>query len=129
MRSVVATSCLLVFMVFTASVAENQVEPEATTGDPERGYEQYVAFGCYSCHGYTGVTGQTGVLLAPSRFPLPVFINYVRNPPRLSDYVFAMPAYIGEEVTDEVLTNIYVYLQTRPANTPPVAEIELLKDD
>lgn len=122
---------ILLIVAALLAVCAGQAEGESAeiTGDAERGFEQYVAFGCYSCHGYSGQTGQTGVLLAPPRFPQDVFSSYVRNPPKISDYVFAMPAYVGADVTDQVLADIYAYLKSRPGTSPPLEDIELLKDN
>ncbi len=115
--------------MFVVLVAQSQTDLGALEGDADAGAEHFLSFGCYACHGFTGETGSTGVQLNPSRFPQVAFIAYVRNPPPISGGPFAMPAYAGSSVTDQVLADIYAYLESLPSGTPPLESIGLLSDE
>ena len=112
-----------------SATALSQTDLSALTGDAEKGRAQYHSFGCYACHGFTGETGQTGVQLNPPRLPQVAFITYVRNPPLVSTGNFRMPAYGGDIVTDQSLADIYAFLESLPSGTPPLDDIELLRDE
>jgi mono/diheme cytochrome c family protein len=108
-----------------AGVAQSQSSVAPLRGDAERGKADYESFGCYSCHGHTGETG-AGARLNPPRLERAAFIAYVRNPPPISGGPFRMPAYGGEAVTDQVLADIFAYLQSLDSGTPPLEDIALL---
>ena len=110
-----------------ADEARSQADTSSLQGNAENGKALYMSYGCYACHGHTGETG-SGARLNPPRFVLPAFIAYVRNPPRISGGPFAMPAYAGDTVTDQVLVDIYAYIESLPSGSPPLADIALLND-
>jgi mono/diheme cytochrome c family protein len=121
-----AFSIAIALSVLSADAAAQA--PEVTpTGNIDSGKVLYHNYGCYACHGHTGETG-VGAQLNPSRFLQAAFIAYVRNPPRISSGPFRMPAYGGETVTDQVLADIYAYLESLDSGTVPVDEIPLLED-
>ncbi len=126
------TLCASLALIAAGSLLlAGQVQSQSSTaslrGDVETGRAQYVSFGCYSCHGHTGETGASA-RLNPPRFEQPAFIAYVRNPPPISGGPFRMPAYGGEAVTDQVLANIYAFLESLDSGTPPLEDIDLLNE-
>jgi len=113
--------------LFLAGEAESQSSAAALRGNIDSGKALYVSYSCYACHGNTGETG-SGARLNPPRFEQAAFIAYIRNPPTIGGGPFRMPAYGGETVTDQVLADIYAYLESLPSGTPPLADIPLLND-
>ena len=111
--------------LLSSALAHAQADPSSLQGNATRGKERYVEFGCYACHGHTGETGD-GARLNPPRFARAAFIAYIRNPPPISAGPFRMPAYGGETVTDQVLADIYAYLESLPSGTPALEDIDLL---
>jgi len=107
----------------------SSVRAQTPAGDAQRGKTLFLSYKCYACHGYTGETGQTGVRLNPPRFPQIAFMAYVRNPSGRRTEGGIMPAYAGEDVSDQTLADIYAYVSSLPSSTPPLAEIPLLAGD
>ena len=116
---------VLVAVAALLHITELRSQSAALEGDPDRGKSLYMTYGCYACHGHTGETGD-GARLNPPRFELPAFIAYIRNPPPVSAGPFRMPAYGGESVTDQVLADIYAYIESLDSGTLPLEDIELL---
>jgi mono/diheme cytochrome c family protein len=75
--------------------------------------------GCYECHVNDGQGGPQGPRLGPNPIPLPRFTAYVRNPGG------DMPPFTAKVISDDDLSKIYAFLQSRPA-PPPVKDIPLL---
>jgi mono/diheme cytochrome c family protein len=121
-----AFSIAIVLCKLSPNVAAQAAE-ETPKGNADNGETLYHSYGCYACHGHTGETG-IGAQLNPSRFPQEAFIAYVRNPPRISSGPFRMPAYGGETVTDQVLADIYAYLESLESGSLPLDDIPLLDD-
>jgi mono/diheme cytochrome c family protein len=122
MIALTVVSCIVI--VYAADLAAQ--EP---AGDPARGETLFLSYKCYACHGYTGETGSTGVRLNPPRFPLQAFMAYVRSPSGRRTSGGTMPAFASDEVTDQVLADIYAYVSSLPSTTPPLDAIPLLADD
>ena len=79
----------------------------------------YKKNGCYECHVNDGQGGPQGPRLGPNPIPLPRFVAYVRNPSG------DMPPFTAKVISDDDLSKIYAFLQSRPT-PPPVKEIPLL---
>jgi mono/diheme cytochrome c family protein len=75
--------------------------------------------GCYECHVNDGQGGPQGPRLGPNPIPLPRFVAYVRNPSG------DMPPFTAKVISDDDLSKIYAFLQSRPT-PPPVKDIPLL---
>jgi mono/diheme cytochrome c family protein len=79
----------------------------------------YKKNGCYECHVNDAQGGPQGPRLGPNPIPLPRFVAYVRNPGG------DMPPFTAKVISDDDLSKIYAFLQSRPA-PPPVKDIPLL---
>jgi mono/diheme cytochrome c family protein len=75
--------------------------------------------GCYECHVNDAQGGPQGPRLGPNPIPFPRFVAYVRNP------AGDMPPFTAKVVSDDDLSKIYAFLQSRPTPTP-VKDIPLL---
>jgi mono/diheme cytochrome c family protein len=75
--------------------------------------------GCYECHVNDGQGGPQGPRLGPNPIPMPRFVAYVRNPGG------DMPPFTAKVISDDDLSKIYAFLQSRPT-PPPVKDIPLL---
>jgi mono/diheme cytochrome c family protein len=75
--------------------------------------------GCYECHVNDAQGGPQGPRLGPNPIPFPRFVAYVRNP------AGDMPPFTAKVVSDDDLSKIYAFLQSRPT-PPPVKDIPLL---
>lgn len=125
----VGTRTLLAAGLLFSAASAGRLFAQEVNGDPARGRQLFLSYKCYACHGYTGETGSTGVRLNPPRFPLQAFMVYVRNPSGRRTGGGTMPAFASDEVTDQVLADIYAYVSNLPSNTPPLEEIALLSGD
>jgi mono/diheme cytochrome c family protein len=79
----------------------------------------YKKNGCYECHVNDAQGGPQGPRLGPNPIPLPRFVAYVRNPSG------DMPPFTTKVISDDDVSKIYAFLQSRPA-PPPVKDIPLL---
>ena len=79
----------------------------------------YKKNGCYECHVNDAQGGPQGPRLGPNPIPLPRFVAYVRNP------AGDMPPFTAKVISDDDLSKIYAFLQSRPT-PPPVKDIPLL---
>jgi ubiquinol-cytochrome c reductase cytochrome c subunit len=92
----------------------------AAAGNAETGKKLYVSYGCYQCHGYEAQgSSATGPRLGPRPIAFAAFSRYVRQP------TGQMPPYTVKVVSDADLTNIYAFVQSRPA---PATNVPLLRD-
>jgi mono/diheme cytochrome c family protein len=98
-------------------------QPTATqvSSDPKvnEGAALYKKNGCYECHVNDAQGGPQGPRLGPNPIPLPRFVAYVRNPSG------DMPPFTAKVISDDDLSKIYAFLQSRPT-PPPVKDIPLL---
>ncbi len=85
------------------------------------GYREYVEMGCWQCHGFQGQGGLNLKLVAPL-IPYEAFANQVRRPRNV------MPAYSPNIMSEDVLQEIYSYLQNIPTSPNP-DDIPLLSGD
>ena len=105
--------------------------PQSTTPQPaaalqvsndpnvNAGAALYKKNGCYECHVNDAQGGPQGPRLGPNPIPLPRFVAYVRNPGG------DMPPFTAKVISDDDLSKIYAFLQSRPT-PPPVKDIPLL---
>lgn len=91
------------------------------SADPKvnQGAALYRKDGCYECHVNDAQGGPQGPRLGPNPIPFPRFAAYVRNP------AGDMPPFTAKVISDDDLSKIYAFLQSRPA-PPPVKDIPLL---
>lgn len=80
-------------------------------GDPERGKQIYVKYGCYQCHGREAQGASTGPRLGPDARPFDEFVRFTRAPDE------DMPPYTAKVMTDAELADVYAFVVSRPA--PP----------
>ena len=103
------------------SAPQPQAPAPQVSGDPKvnEGAALYKKNGCYECHVNDGQGGPQGPRLGPNPIPMPRFVAYVRNPGG------DMPPFTAKVISDDDLSKIYAFLQSRPT-PPPVKEIPLL---
>jgi ubiquinol-cytochrome c reductase cytochrome c subunit len=89
------------------------------TTPSDAGAALYKKNGCYECHVNDAQGGPQGPRLGPNPIPLPRFVAYVRNP------AGDMPPFTAKVISDDDLSKIYTFLQSRPT-PPPVKDIPLL---
>ena len=109
-------------LLLVAGVSAQTPAPQpnaAPAGNAETGKKLFVSYGCYQCHGYEAQgSNATGPRLGPRPIALAAFSRHVRQP------TGQMPPYTVKVVSDADLTNIYAFLQSRPA---PATNVPLLK--
>jgi mono/diheme cytochrome c family protein len=107
---------LLVSPAAQAQKAAQQGEKSeaAPGGNAEAGAKIFVKDGCYECHGREGqgAAQASGPRIGPSQRFIRPFIKYVRQP------TGQMPPYTSAVISDQELTDIYAYLQSRSRATP-----------
>jgi mono/diheme cytochrome c family protein len=83
-------------------------------GNAETGKKIFTKDGCYECHGREGqgAAQASGPRIGLSQRFIRPFIKYVRQP------TGQMPPYTSAVISDQELTDIYAYLQSRPMTTP-----------
>jgi mono/diheme cytochrome c family protein len=122
--SVVCAAVALTASLVMAQTPAPQSAPASTTPEAaavERGQKAFTSYGCYQCHGREAQgSSATGPRLGPRGLPLAAFMRYVRQPAN------QMPPYTTKVLPDADLTDIYAFVQSRPA-AKPAAEIPLLK--
>ena len=99
-----------------AQNAAQQGEKSEVTpaGNAETGKKIFTKDGCYEGHGREGqgAAQASGPRIGPSQRFIRPFIKYVRQPSG------QMPPYTSAVISDQELTDIYAYLQSRPRTTP-----------
>jgi ubiquinol-cytochrome c reductase cytochrome c subunit len=113
----------IVALLVVGAVSAQTPAPQPKTapaGNAEAGKKLYVSYGCYQCHGYEAQgSSATGPRLGPRPIAFAAFSRYVRQP------TGQMPPYTTKVVSDADLTNIYAFVQSRPA---PAANVPLLRN-
>jgi mono/diheme cytochrome c family protein len=113
---------VFVSLLFVAAASAQTPAPQQNTapaGNAETGKKLYASYGCYQCHGFEAQgSNATGPRLGPRPIAFAAFSRYVRQP------TGQMPPYTVKVVSDADLTNIYAFVQSRPA---PATNIPLLK--
>jgi len=110
---------MMALLCFSPARAQEPKAANAPTGNVESGKRLYLKDGCYQCHGREGQgSNMTGPRIAPNPLPLEVILSYVRKP------TGEMPPYTAKVISDQELTDIYAYLQSRP--NPPKEKAEQL---
>jgi mono/diheme cytochrome c family protein len=114
-----ATSGAVLLLVSPAAHAQNaarqgEKSEAAPAGNAETGEKIFTKDGCYECHGREGqgAAQASGPRIGPSQRFIRPFIKYVRQP------TGQMPPYTSAVISDQELTDIYAYLQSRPRTTP-----------
>jgi mono/diheme cytochrome c family protein len=102
-------------------VSEQQKAAPQVSSDPKvnEGAALYKKNGCYECHVNDAQGGPQGPRLGPNPIPFPRFVAYVRNP------AGDMPPFTAKVISDDDLSKIYAFVQSRPT-PPPVKDIPLL---
>jgi mono/diheme cytochrome c family protein len=103
------------------SAPQPQAPVPQVSSDPavNAGAALYKKNGCYECHVNDGQGGPQGPRLGPNPLPMPRFVAYVRNP------AGDMPPFTAKVISDDDLSKIYAFLQSRPM-PPQVKDIPLL---
>jgi ubiquinol-cytochrome c reductase cytochrome c subunit len=122
MKSMTLGLWSLVLGLTIAAASAQTPAPQANAapaGNVETGKKLFVSYGCYQCHGYEAQgSSATGPRLGPRPIAFAAFSRYIRQP------TGQMPPYTAKVVSDADLTNIYAFVQSRPA---PATNIPLLK--
>ncbi len=99
-----------------AQNAAQQGEKSEVTpaGNAESGKKIFTKDGCYECHGREGQGAAQGAgpRIGPPQLSFEAFTKYVHQP------TGQMPPYTSKVISDQELTDIYAYLQSRPKATP-----------
>ena len=112
---------MMLLLSLTPARAQEPKSTNSPTGNAENGKRLFVKDGCYQCHGREGQgSNMSGPRIAPNPPPLEVILGYVRKPSG------EMPPYTAKVISDQELTDIYAYLQSRPAPSKEKAA-QLLK--
>ena len=109
---------LLLFAVFAAA------QTPAPGGDPRKGKDVYVRFGCYGCHDYSGQGGNgaaTGPRLIGLQMTETAFIAFLRSPSRPQN----MPPYTVKVMPEGQVADLYAYIKTFQPS-PAAKDIPLL---
>jgi ubiquinol-cytochrome c reductase cytochrome c subunit len=112
---------ILIAIAATLSAAQAPSSQQAApaAGNAVEGKKLFVSYGCYQCHGFEAQgSSATGPRLGPRPIAFAAFSRYVRQP------TGQMPPYTAKVVSDADLTNIYAFVQSRPA---PASNVQLLK--
>lgn len=89
-------------------------------GDANRGRALYAdTYNCYACHGFDGQSGERR--LVPLNYTQEGFTTFVQSSPLPN-----MPAF--PDASPQVLADIFAYIKTLPADSPPLDDVPLLKD-
>lgn len=113
------------FSILAIGLLAMAVVPEvrsqsANSGDIERGKSLFTTgYKCFACHGYDAQSGARR--LVPMNFTLPGFTALVQNSPFPQ-----MPSFNDVPASD--LAAIFAYIQTIPADAPPLDDIDLLSE-
>ena len=113
--AIVAVLLFVVPAARTQNAAQKGEKSEAVpAGNAETGKKIFIKDGCYECHGREGqgAPQASGPRIGPSQRFIRPFIKYVRQP------TGQMPPYTSAVISDQELTDIYAYLQSRPTATP-----------
>jgi mono/diheme cytochrome c family protein len=113
--AIVAVLLLAVPAARTQNAARQGEKSEAVpAGNAESGKKIFTKAGCYECHGREGqgAAQASGPRIGPSQRLIRPFIKYVRQP------TGQMPPYTSAVISDQELTDIYAYLQSRSRATP-----------
>jgi mono/diheme cytochrome c family protein len=96
----------------------------ATAGSAETGKRLFMKNDCYWCHGSAGQGGRDGARIAATALNAQGLIRYVRRP------AGAMPAFTEKVLSDQELTDIYIYLKSLPVAKAPkdVPLLDQLRD-
>jgi mono/diheme cytochrome c family protein len=88
---------------------------DAPSGNAESGKKIYTKYGCYECHGREGqgAAQASGPRIGPPQRLIRSFIKYVRQP------TGQMPPFTEEVISDQELTDIYAFLESRPRAASP----------
>ena len=120
MLAVFAAAVLVfLFVLSRAAVAQESKSAAAPAGNSENGKRLFMKDGCYQCHGREGQgSNMSGPRIAPDVVTLETVLRYVRKPSG------EMPPYTEKVISDQELTDIFAYLQSRPH--PPTAKANAL---
>jgi mono/diheme cytochrome c family protein len=110
---------LLALLVAMPILAAGQ--SAAPAGNVENGKRLFMKQNCYYCHGTAGQGGRDGARIAQTALNLQGLMRYVRKP------TGGMPAFTEKILSDQELTDIYVYLKSLPA-AKPAKDIPLLDE-
>jgi ubiquinol-cytochrome c reductase cytochrome c subunit len=109
LAAVAAMSLLVLPRAVGLLAAQESRNADAASGNAENGKRLFNKNGCYECHGREGQgSSMSGPRIAPNPPPLEVITSYVRKP------TGEMPPYTAKVISDQELSDIYAFLQSRP---------------
>lgn len=100
-------------LILIAAVLGAGASSALAAGDAERGKQLMGQIGCWQCHGYEGQGGAAGPRIANTQLPEDGLIAFVHSTNS------AMPPFSEKIVSDQQLSDIYAYLQSRPKPADP----------
>ena len=115
MLAVFVAAPLAFYFGFSSVTVAQESKSAAPGGNAENGKRLFMKDGCYQCHGREGQgSNMSGPRIAPDAVTLETVLRYVRKPSG------EMPPYTEKVISDQELTDIFAYLQSRPH--PPTAK-------
>lgn len=105
-------------------------QPGPVNGDATVGAQLYYDHGCYGCHGFSGY-GREDLNNTDSLFLLSeeVFRAFLRARADVAPLLpsTSMPNYPANALDDAMVSDIYAYVRSMPANMPETASIPTLQ--
>ncbi len=105
-------------------------QQETTIGDANVGAQLYYDHGCYACHGYSGYgrvdLNNTG---SPWLVNEEIFRAFLRARANVAPVLpsTSMPNYPANALSDEGVSDIFVYIRSLPDNRPDSSDIPALR--
>lgn len=122
------TSVIGLLIGFNAPAVTAQ--QETTIGDANVGAQLYYDHGCYACHGYSGYgrvdLNNTG---SPWLVNEEIFRAFLRARANVAPVLpsTSMPNYPANALSDEGVSDIFVYIRSLPDNRPDSSDIPALR--
>lgn len=122
------SSTLALLLSFATTVAYAQTGP--VNGNAETGAQLFFAHGCYACHGFSGY-GRKDLNNTGSPFLLneEIFRAYLRARANVAPLLPStdMPNYPANALSDAMVSDLYAYVRSMPANKPETADVPTLR--
>ncbi len=121
-------STLALLLGFAATAVTAQTGP--VNGNAESGAQLYFDHGCHGCHGYSGYgrkdLNNTG---SPWLMNEEIFRAFLRARADVAPLLPStdMPNYPANALSDAMVSDIYAYVRSMPANQPETQDVPTLR--